>query len=408
MIKKLSLIVCLVAIATSSFASTGLQGFNLQTFRPPSDGSGTFNLTGSKTRGHLRPHFGLISNVAGSLLSAGNPVNNEATKIVNTLFTTDFSASMGFAKFINIGIDVPVVFFENGRNYNTTNYFKTATMGDLRADVKFKIIDGIALLSSVSFPTGSRSKFTGTDGVSYNGKLILDKDFGRLYVDTNIGYLAMKGTTVAETDIDDQLTYGLGAVYVLPVWNDSLSIIGEVFGATVIKSVKKKTSSLEALGGIRKKFASGLSFEIAGGREIIDAIGSPNYRAVAGLTYDLPISRIKKSYKTAMEFPSKTGKEMIRFDFDSAKIKPELAHTLDNIKSAKKIIVSGYADSAGPENHNLVLSKMRALAVKKYLESRLGNDVEIILRSFGSANPVATNSTKEGRAQNRRVEIEAE
>jgi len=78
-----------------------------------------------------------------------------------------------------------------------------------------------------------------------------------------------------------------------------------------------------------------------------------------------------------------------------------------------KIIVNGYTDNIpiGPGlikegiTSNLVLSQKRAESVMQYMISQGVNPSLISAQGFGDANPVAPNSTPEGRAQNRRVEL---
>jgi chemotaxis protein MotB len=78
-----------------------------------------------------------------------------------------------------------------------------------------------------------------------------------------------------------------------------------------------------------------------------------------------------------------------------------------------KIIVSGYTDNTpiGPGlmkegvTSNLILSQQRADTVMQYMISQGVNPSLISAQGFGDANPVASNSTAEGRAQNRRVEL---
>ena len=98
------------------------------------------------------------------------------------------------------------------------------------------------------------------------------------------------------------------------------------------------------------------------------------------------------------------------FDFDSAKLKPEMKKALEElaerIKASpghEKITIIGYTDSTGPEEYNLKLSKRRAEAAAEYLRS-LGID-DITTEGRGEADPIADNSTREGRAKNRRIEI---
>ncbi len=70
-----------------------------------------------------------------------------------------------------------------------------------------------------------------------------------------------------------------------------------------------------------------------------------------------------------------------------------------------KILVNGYADNSGSPSLNLSLSKQRAEFVKKQLmESGISAD-EIVAAGKGTDDPVADNSTPEGRSKNRRVEI---
>ncbi len=68
--------------------------------------------------------------------------------------------------------------------------------------------------------------------------------------------------------------------------------------------------------------------------------------------------------------------------------------------------IRGHTDSSGPESWNLVLGKKRAEAVMEYLHKKYNiplHRMEVI--SYGSSEPVADNATRNGRDQNRRVEI---
>jgi len=98
------------------------------------------------------------------------------------------------------------------------------------------------------------------------------------------------------------------------------------------------------------------------------------------------------------------------FDFDSAVLKPEMKAALedfaDKVKASpghESVTVIGHTDSTGPEAYNLKLSERRAQAAADYLES-LGID-SITVKGMGESQPIADNSTREGRAQNRRIEI---
>ena len=67
--------------------------------------------------------------------------------------------------------------------------------------------------------------------------------------------------------------------------------------------------------------------------------------------------------------------------------------------------MSGYTDNSGDAASNLELSKRRAEAVKAYLIEKGVSENRLTAKGFGINNPRADNTTKEGRAQNRRVEL---
>jgi OOP family OmpA-OmpF porin len=69
------------------------------------------------------------------------------------------------------------------------------------------------------------------------------------------------------------------------------------------------------------------------------------------------------------------------------------------------VTIVGYTDSSGPEQVNQRISEERAEAIASYLESQGIDRSRMSVSGMGEANPIADNSTPEGRAQNRRVEI---
>jgi len=102
----------------------------------------------------------------------------------------------------------------------------------------------------------------------------------------------------------------------------------------------------------------------------------------------------------------------VLFDFDKSVIKPEGRARLDDLVSKigginlEVVIAIGHTDSIGSDAYNQKLSVRRAESVKAYLVSKGVPANRIYTEGKGEKQPVASNKTKDGRAKNRRVEIE--
>ncbi|MDO5690891.1 MAG: OmpA family protein [Pseudomonadota bacterium] len=100
------------------------------------------------------------------------------------------------------------------------------------------------------------------------------------------------------------------------------------------------------------------------------------------------------------------------FDFDKSVLKPEGRAKLDDLVSKiqginlEVIIAVGHTDSIGSDAYNQRLSVRRAEAVKAYLVSKGIEKNRVYTEGKGEKQPVADNRTAEGRAKNRRVEVE--
>ena len=101
----------------------------------------------------------------------------------------------------------------------------------------------------------------------------------------------------------------------------------------------------------------------------------------------------------------------ITFKTDSADINSSFYSVLNSVAkvlnkySNSTVLVSGHTDSTGSAAYNLDLSKSRAQSVASYLEGQGVKASRFEVLGMGSSNPIASNSSAEGRSQNRRVEI---
>lgn len=102
----------------------------------------------------------------------------------------------------------------------------------------------------------------------------------------------------------------------------------------------------------------------------------------------------------------------IKFDNAKSDIKPQYYAELDNAATVIKnnpgvnIEIQGHTSSTGKAEYNQRLSERRALAVKRYLSRKTQAGSTLTIRGYGLTQPIDTNETEAGRANNRRVQLE--
>lgn len=108
---------------------------------------------------------------------------------------------------------------------------------------------------------------------------------------------------------------------------------------------------------------------------------------------------------------SVTALRNVFFDTDSATLKPESFPQLNQVVAFMKknpewtVEISGHTDNTGTEAHNLELSKQRAESVVSFLETKGISAQRLVAKGYGATQPVASNTTTDGRARNRRTEF---
>lgn len=102
------------------------------------------------------------------------------------------------------------------------------------------------------------------------------------------------------------------------------------------------------------------------------------------------------------------------FDYNSWTVTDDTIEELNTFinkiqnKNPEKITIIGYTDDSGTEEYNLKLSKKRADMIMEVLQKKLKPGIAYVTKGLGETNPIADNSTEEGREKNRRVTIKIE
>lgn len=171
------------------------------------------------------------------------------------------------------------------------------------------------------------------------------------------------------------------------------AVIGGILGNNIGKG---KNSALGAVLG-------GVIGGVAG-----NVIGNKMDKQAKDIKETLPgaeVERVGDGIKITL------GENTVNFGFDSANLTDEAKANLDKLATVlannpdTNISIFGYTDSKGTDSYNMTLSSKRAAAVKSYLSSNGVAASRMSTVGRGELDPVASNDTDAGRAQNRRVEF---
>ena len=192
--------------------------------------------------------------------------------------------------------------------------------------------------------------------------------------------------------------------------------------AVLLVSCSTKTGTGALIGTGAGTFVGGIIGKIAGNTAVGAAVG-----AGTGALIGRHMDKVKAETEAQLaetakveEVTDANGLKAVKVTFDSgilfalnkadlnATSKNELAKFSTVLKNNTgcAVDIQGYTDSTGNDGINIPLSQQRAEAVSNYLKSCgvSAGQIEKV-QGYGSANPVASNDTKEGQAQNRRVEV---
>ncbi|RZJ70910.1 OmpA family protein [Flavobacterium sp.] len=171
------------------------------------------------------------------------------------------------------------------------------------------------------------------------------------------------------------------------------AVIGGVLGNNVGKGGRG------ALGAI----AGGIIGGVAGG--VIGNRMDKQAREIDNAVPGAEVERVGEGIKLTLK------ENAVRFDVNKSTLTPTAKANLDKLIPVfnnypdTNITIFGYTDNTGTVEHNLTLSEQRAASVRSYLSGKGLSSSRFTTTGYGIADPIATNETADGRAQNRRVEF---
>jgi OmpA-OmpF porin, OOP family len=124
-----------------------------------------------------------------------------------------------------------------------------------------------------------------------------------------------------------------------------------------------------------------------------------------------PEGTVNFEYKLIINPPTNYTLDNVFFDTGKSTLKPESSKELNelaeymNLKKSLVIEIAGHTDNVGNKDANLKLSQERAAAVKAFLVKKGVASERVVAKGYGDSQPIADNSTEEGKQKNRRTEV---
>lgn len=316
-----------------------------------------------------------------------------------------FYGAIGITDWMTLAFDFPLfVYYRYGWTVanvdNTSNqYFKP---GDIWFSAKFRLLDvdkhkvGVALIPSISVPTGKDSHFLGDQNVTGEGKIVIEiKPTEKFRTSFNVAFHSRERVVINDIAFRNTLKFAVGAAYDVV---DNVAIIGELESHTVTNDFygSKRTSPAEARIATRWRPGGG-NWLIGGGASvgIVSGVGMPRVGGFASIGYSRQIKKrepvkvskfedlasVDQCVSLAADDGSDTGQYLVLcevfFGFDKAETQDYKAilDIVNLIKTARgnvQVEIRGWTDEVGSEPYNQGLSMSRAEYVAKAIETALG------------------------------------
>ncbi|MDO8494085.1 MAG: hypothetical protein Q7S68_01950, partial [Deltaproteobacteria bacterium] len=148
----------------------------------------------------------------------------------------------------------------------------------------------IAIFSQFNFPTGSREKWTGERGMTWEYRVVGEKAFtvlgSKFEVLGNVGFKVRKEVQVLASNYGDTFTFGVGGRYHLPWQNKSWAVESELVGESFFADTRDSGVPMEWRLGGRKKLDEKKNILFGIGRGLTNSVGAPQFRLFGGVQWN--------------------------------------------------------------------------------------------------------------------------
>ncbi|MBZ4409469.1 OmpA family protein [Myxococcus sp. XM-1-1-1] len=268
------------------------QAIDVQQYKPGPGAYDVLGLHGARVGRHLDWNLGLSVNYADDPLNLLDPRRDAFVyRIVDSQLTVDVLGALALFDWLEVGVALPISTTTSqpaGEVAPSLAQGVDATgIGDLRLVPKARLLstDGglhLAVAASVTIPTSGGDEFLGSDGLTFQPRLIAEWATERVRLLANVGVNLRGEERLRNLRVGSEFAYGIGAEVPL---TEKLSVAATLAGALGLKETNTEERPLEALGAVKYRFTRELAAHVGAGPGLTRGYGTPSFRVLGGLSW---------------------------------------------------------------------------------------------------------------------------
>ncbi len=291
------------SVALGQTPDGAIPRFNIQRWRPAPMPGDFLTTYGTQSELSLRVTGGLYMNYAHNALRLKQSGSRTPLSAVQHSLYADFFASFSLFEYVELSLVLPVALYQATDvmiEPLRSSLKGESGLGDMRFLVKGRILDmrefpvGLALIADIGAPTGAKKIFVSDEAVSFTLTAALEYvPWGRARLGFNLGYRYRPARTVYQYTMGQSIL--LSGAASIPFFHEDLDLLLDLHGEITVdaknKALVQQERPFEAelafryrIISDRQSWARGLSLT-AGIGTGIDAVGSPDVRALLGLSF---------------------------------------------------------------------------------------------------------------------------
>ncbi|MFP2913581.1 cell envelope biogenesis protein OmpA, partial [Pyxidicoccus sp. 3LFB2] len=248
------------------------QAIDVQQYKPGPGAHDVLGLHGARVGPHLGWNVGVSLNYADDPLNVLDPRQDAFVyRIVDSQLTLDLMGAVALFDRLELGVALPVSTTTSEPAGAISPSFasgvKATGVGDLRLVPKARLLStegglDVAVVAPVTLPTAGASGFLGSDGLTFQPRVVADQAFRRVRLLANVGFNLRREARLRNLRVGPELAYGVGAQVAL---TQALSAQATLAGALGLKETNTEERPLEVLAALKYQFREGLAAHVGAG-----------------------------------------------------------------------------------------------------------------------------------------------